>query len=468
MIRLPKNRDDLFVPAEQVEAEQGVLASILLKPSVLDDVQLEIRPGDFHQEPNRVLYEHLQGLHNDGKAIDVTTVAASLRKARGGDLDALTAIGGASFIAGLMQLLPTAANAVEYARLVRDASTLRQLQFAAGDVLDEVRRGTTAKDALANAEKRIFAIGDRTSGENLSEVGPTLGEAIELMDRRQGGDGGGLLTGFHGLDEMTGGMRPGETIIVAGRTSMGKSAFAINVAEHVCRKHRVLYVSLEMNKLELADRLLAGAARVDSHRMRGGTISSADRRKLVETQATFKDASLIIDDTPVRNVREIAAVARRLKRQRGLDLLIVDYIQFVEPEDKKTPRQEQVAGISRRLKGVARELNIPVMCLAQLNRQTTSASDNKPQLSHLRESGAIEQDADVVLFVHRPWYYSGKSPAYGEGEPAEIIVAKQRNGPVGKSDVLWFGSFVRFDNPAYKVDTAETWTPESNYGGFND
>jgi replicative DNA helicase len=468
MIRIPKSRDDLFVPAEQVEAEQGVLASILIKPGVLDDVQLELKPADFNQEPHRIVYEHLVALHDNGKPIDLTSLVASLRKARGGDVDTMTSVGGTAYLEELFRLLPSASHAVYYAKLVHDASLLRQLQRACDDTLTAVRNGQTAKDALAAAEKRIFAIGEQATGENLSEVAPTLGEAIELIERRKGGDAGGLKTGFHGLDEMTGGMRPGETIIVAGRTSMGKSAFAINVAEHVCRKHRVLYVSLEMNKLELADRLLAGAARVDSHKMRSGTIDGRERKQLIETQATFRDASLTIDDTPTRNVREIAAVARRLKRQRGLDLLVVDYIQFVDPEDKKTPRQEQVAGISRRLKGVARELNIPVLCLAQLNRQTTSASENKPQLSHLRESGAIEQDADVVLFVHRPWYYTGQRPKPGEGEPAEIIVAKQRNGPVGKCDVLWFGHFVRFDNPAYRVDTAETWEPQNNYGGFDE
>lgn len=469
MIAHRKTTEDLFVPAEHAEAEKGVLASIMLKPAVLDDVQLEIRPADFCQEPNRLLYEHLLSLYNNGRPIDVTTVVSSLRKARGGDLDALEAIGGVPYIGSLMELLPSPANAVYYARLVQEASTLRQLQFAASDVLDQVRNGPeSARDVLAEHEKRVLAISESNSrGDRVAEMRDVVHEALSALDERKDGATGGIPTGYDGLDDMTGGLRAGETIVLAGRTSMGKSALAVNIAENIAKAgKRILYVSLEMSRLELADRLLSAAARVDSHRMRSGTLNPEERRKIVAAGAVIGSTNLIIDDTSTRNVREIAAIARRLQRRKGLDLLIIDYIQFIEPDDKRAPRQEQVAGVSRRLKGLARELSIPVICLAQLNRQAATGADNKPQLSHLRESGAIEQDADMVLFVHRPQYYSANKPPYGQGEEAELIVAKQRNGPTGTSKVLWFGNFVRFDNPEQShFDPSEArWTEERNFG----
>jgi replicative DNA helicase len=245
---------------------------------------------------------------------------------------------------------------------------------------------------------------------------------------------------------------------------MGKTALALNIAEYVSMQLGIttLLVSLEMSSLELGDRLLCSAARVNGHRLRNGTISNDDRKKLVEKAAEISQSPLFVDDTPSRTMTEIAAAARRLKRRNKLGLVVIDYLQLIEPDNPKDPRQEQVAKIARRLKGLARELNVPVLCLAQLNRQAEMARDNKPRLSHLRESGAIEQDADVVMFVHREEYYetNEEDRARVAGQ-AEIILAKQRNGPIGEVKLHWHHEFTRFDNAAYKpYDEFEQYSGE--------
>jgi replicative DNA helicase len=261
---------------------------------------------------------------------------------------------------------------------------------------------------------------------------------------------GGLETGLIDFDDLTGGLHDSELMILAARPSMGKTALALNIAEHVAidgAQKPVLIVSLEMSALELGDRLLCSRARVNSHRLRNGQLSAEDSRRLVQTAADVSRAGLFIDDSPSRNMTEIAATARRLKRQEELALVVIDYLQLIEPDNPRDPRQEQVARISRRLKGLARELCIPVLCLAQLNRQVEATRDNRPQLSHLRESGAIEQDADVVVFVHREEFYqtSEEDRARVKGQ-ADLMIRKQRNGPTGDIKLTWLHEFTRFEN----------------------
>jgi hypothetical protein len=264
---------------------------------------------------------------------------------------------------------------------------------------------------------------------------------------------GGVETGFTDLDHITGGLHESELVILAARPSMGKTALALNIAEYAALTCGVttLFVSLEMSALELADRLLCSCAEINGHRLRNGTISNEDRRRLVEKAAELSRAPLFVDDSPSRTMTEIAATARRLKRKSKLGLIVIDYLQLIEPDNQKDPRQEQVARIARRLKGMARELKVPVMCLAQLNRQAEVSKENRPRLSHLRESGAIEQDADVVMFVHREEYYQtneeDRSRVSGQ---ADIMVAKQRNGPTGDIKLVWRHEFTRFANAAPK------------------
>jgi len=302
---------------------------------------------------------------------------------------------------------------------------------------------------LSRAEQKIFSILESRNSGDLSNIADILQEAMVRIDARMKHEHaiGGVETGFSDFDALTGGLHDSELIILAARPSMGKTALALNIAEYAAVTSSVptLFVSLEMSSVELADRMLCSIAEVNGQRLRNGTISNDDRRRLVEKAADMSQAPLFVDDSPSRTMTEIAAASRRLKRRNGLGLIVIDYLQLIEPDNAKDPRQEQVAKIARRLKGLARELKVPVLCLAQLNRQAEVAKENRPRLSHLRESGAIEQDADVVMFVHREEYYqtNDEDRARVSGQ-AEIIIAKQRNGPIGEIKLLWRKDFTRF------------------------
>jgi replicative DNA helicase len=430
-----------------VDAERAVLGSILLKPDVCDDVALLVRPDDFADEAHQLLYGHLLSLHNSGKRIDVTIVLELLRTK--GDLDR---IGGASGLAAVVEAVPHAAHATHYAQIVRDKALLRSLIDAGTDILrDAYDSVDEPRQLLSRAEEKIFAILEQRSSADAQPIQSVLENVLQRMDARMQNDHaiGGVETGFTDLDTLCGGLHNSELIILAARPSMGKTAFAMNIAEHVSIDLRqpVLFVSLEMAAMELADRLLCSSAQVNGHRLRNGTISQEDRRRLVQKSSEISAAPLYIDDSPGRTLTEIAAVARRLKRRHGLALVVIDYLQLIEPDNPRDPRQEQVARIARRLKGMSRELDIPVMCLAQLNRQAEVSRDNRPRLHHLRESGAIEQDADVVMFVHREEYYQTNDEDRERVKgAAEIIISKQRNGPIGDVKLLWQHDYTRFVN----------------------
>ncbi|MCF0233385.1 MAG: replicative DNA helicase, partial [Thermoguttaceae bacterium] len=302
---------------------------------------------------------------------------------------------------------------------------------------------------LAQAEEKIFAINDDRGATTLRPMDELMQDVFRLIDARASGEVDGVSTGFIDLDRMLGGLHGSELIILAARPSMGKTAFATNIADYVAVETRrpTLFFSLEMARTELALRMLCARGRISGERLRGA-LPQSDQRKFNEAASSLSGAPLYIDDSPSRTVAEIGAVARRLKRQEGLGLIIIDYLGLVEPDNPADPRQEQVAKIARRLKGLARELNVPVLCLSQLNRMTEQMKDNRPRLSHLRESGAIEQDADVVMFVHREEYYHSKEEAEEKGLTgvAAIIVAKQRNGPVGTVKVAWVSKYTLFGN----------------------
>jgi len=430
------------------DAEKAVLGSILLKPDVCDDVALVVRPEDFADEALQILYRHLLELHDGGKRIDTTIVLERLRTQ--GDLER---VGGAPLLAEVLETVPHAAHAIHYAQIVRDKSILRALIDASTDILREAYDEVDEpRQLLSRAEEKIFAILERRASADAKPISAVLEDVMVRMDARMKHEHaiGGVETGFTDLDTLCGGLHNSELIILAARPSMGKTAFAMNISEHVAigLQRPVLFVSLEMACLELADRLLCSAAQVNGNRLRNGTISQEDRRRLVQKSSEIGSAPLFIDDTPGRTLTEIAAVARRLKRkEQGLALIVIDYLQLIEPDNPRDPRQEQVARIARRLKLMSRELEVPVLCLAQLNRQAEASRDNRPRLNHLRESGAIEQDADVVMFVHREEYYQSseedKERVRGQ---AEIIVAKQRNGPTDDVKLLWQQDYTRFVN----------------------
>src|SRR5436190_3216415 len=435
-------------PPFDLQAEIGVLGSIVLLPDVLDDVVMIVRPDDFYDDAHRKLFLHMTALHETGKKIDDTLLVNRLKTA--GEYES---IGGAAYSSKIVNAVPNAAHATYYAEIVREKATFRSLIYAATEILrDAYDESHEASHLLSQSEQKIFSILDNRSDSAVKSIRDVVLDAMERLDARMAGThvAGGCDFGFHKLDEKTAGLHQGELVILAARPSMGKTALALNVAENVALAQNipVLFVSLEMSSLELADRLLCSVARVNGHRLRNGTVSQEDRLKLVETAGILSRMPLFVDDSPSRTVTEIAAAARRIKRRHGsLGLIVIDYLQLIEPDNPKDPRQEQVAKIARRLKGLAREMKVPVMCLAQLNRQAEVSKDNIPRLSHLRESGAIEQDADVVMFVHREEYFlRGEEREQSAGQ-AQIIIAKQRNGPIGDVNLEWLRDFTRFQDP---------------------
>lgn len=439
-----------------LEAEVGVLGSVMLMPEVCDDIVNLLRPEDFYDEAHQKLFHHLMEMHGAGKKIDLVLLRERLIKH--GDFEL---VGGSAGLAKIFTSVPHAAHATYYANIVRSKATARYLIATCGDLLNEAYLPEREPEELLNdAEQRVFAIRESRQTSNLNRLDEVLSLAMDRLDARVAGkvQEGTVETGFSQLDHLTGGLHASELVILAARPSMGKTAFAMNIAEHVAFKaHQpVLFVSLEMASIELIERLLCSVARVNGHQLRAGTLQAPDRLRLIDFASRLSSAPMFIDDSPTRNVSEIAGAARRIKRREGrLGLVVIDYLQLIQPDNASDPRQEQVAKIARRLKGLARELKTPVLCLSQLNRQTEDTRDHRPKLSHLRESGAIEQDADVVMFVHREAYYQKGEP---EGDTnvhdALIIVEKQRNGPTGDVELHWEPKFTRFE------------TIDKRYSGF--
>jgi replicative DNA helicase len=435
-------------PPYDLDAETGVLGSILILPEVCDELA-SLRPDDFYDEANQRIYQHLREMYDNGHKIDITLLVSRLKTA--GDYER---VGGAGYLARLSSSVPNAAHAIYYGGIVSEKAIYRKLIAASTEILrDAYDQAAESRELCAQAEQKVFAIMDGRSSQSVSSISDVLHAAMDRMEARMRDEhvDGGCETGLTDFDTMTGGLHNGELIILAARPSMGKTALAMNIGEFAAIELRtpVLFISLEMSGIELADRMLCSLARVNGHRLRNGTISSDDRDRLISKANEISLAPMFVDDSPSRTVSEIAAAARRIKRREGsLGLIIIDYLQLIEPDNSRDPRQEQVAKIARRLKGMARELEVPLLCLSQLNRQAEDGKDHRPRLSHLRESGAIEQDADVVMFVHREEYYHrGDERAQYAGQ-AEIIIAKQRNGPVGDVRLVWEADFTRFSNRA--------------------
>ncbi|MHB8901577.1 MAG: replicative DNA helicase [Thermoguttaceae bacterium] len=452
------------LPPQNLEAELGVLGSLLLDPELCDEVALILRSRDFYAHPHQKLFHHIMEMHGEGGRVDATLLIERLRHA--GDLEA---IGGTAFLAEVIQSVAVAAHAVHYAEIVRDKATLRSLIHASTEILRDAYDPThSPRELVGRAEEKIFAVHDDRSSDQVASMHDVMVEAYAHIDyRMKHGGATGVPTGFTDFDNLTGGLHGSELVILAARPSMGKTALATNIADHVSVESGVttLMVSLEMARLELGQRMLCARGKIDGRKFRGGYLTVEDREDLVKASAELSKAPLFIDDSPSRTITEIAATARRLKRREKLGLVVIDYLQLIEPENSSDPRQEQVAKIARRLKGLARELAVPVLCLAQLNRQAEATKDNRPRMSHLRESGAIEQDADVVMFVHREEYYMTREEAKERelAGKADLIVAKQRNGPTDDVKLTWRQEFTRFENRA--VDRYDEFDSFGGGGG---
>jgi replicative DNA helicase len=437
-------------PPFNVEAEVGVLGSIMLLPDTCDEIVNLIRPEDFYDEAHQIMFRHIMEMHGRGKKIDPLLLRESLIAT-----NEFETVGGAGRLAEIFTSVPNAAHVTFYANIVRSKATARNLITTCSELLADAYRPETDPDTLLNeAEQKVFSIRESRQSNNLASIDQVLIDAMDRLDARVRGEQqeGTVESGFTDLDAKTGGLHASELVILAARPSMGKTAFAMNIAENVVTRSRkpVLFVSLEMAAIELIERMLCSVARVNGHRLRNGTLSGDDRKRVVQIAGELSSVPLFVDDSPTRNVSEIAGAARRIKRREGeLGLIVIDYLQLIQPDNSNDARQEQVAKMARRLKGLARELKTPILCLSQLNRQAEDSRDHRPKLSHLRESGAIEQDADVVMFVHRESYYKKGQPDEEVNQnEALIIIEKQRNGPTGDVELHWEGNFTRFSNRA--------------------
>ncbi|MGZ5503392.1 MAG: replicative DNA helicase [Chthoniobacterales bacterium] len=435
-----------------VEAEQGVLGSMLISPrEIIAEVVEKITEEYFYIPAHQTTYTVLVELWNAGQGIDLITFTQVLR-----DRNVLDAVGGASFVTSLFTFVPTAANVTYYLEIVREKYILRQIIAAA---TESVRRAYEEQDEvhalLDEVEQKIFAVGeDRFKGQLPTMKEQVMGalESIEKLWERKGGITG-IPTGFHELDRMTNGLHDGEMIVIAARPSMGKTALAMNIAEHVAinGKLPVAVFSLEMSGQQLVQRLLCSRARVNLQKVREGFLPEHDFPKLTNAASKLAEAEIYIDDSAGLSILELRAKARRLKAQKNIQLIVIDYLQLLRSTTRRAQdnRQLEISEISAGIKGLAKELKIPVIVLAQLNRQPEARSGGKPRLSDLRESGSIEQDADLVGLLVRPEIYEEDEEARAEkaGE-AELIIAKQRNGPVGDIPLTFLKEFTRFEDRA--------------------
>jgi replicative DNA helicase len=432
------------LPPHNRDAERSVLGSILRDNRALDDVVRIINPDNFYLDAHQKIFAAMVELYNDRRrAVDLVILAEHLKEQK-----LIEDIGGYPYLAGLWDCAPTAANAEYYARIVRDKALARFLIHAGTEILrDAYDQGMPAEELLQDAERKILEIAEKGIKDETTDLHAAMQQAWDRIDARkaQGHKSvSGLATGYHDLDEMTAGLQNGELVIAAARPSVGKTSFALSLARNIITEEKipVFFVSLEMSRIELAERLLSAQARVESHKIRKGHLSSEDMQRLIVAGDQLGQVGkLFIDDSPGQTMLRIAANARRLKLRENIRLVMIDYLQLIEPENRRDPRHEQVAQISRRLKILARELNIPVLALAQLNRGPEDRTEHRPRVADLRESGSLEQDADVVMLLHRPELYE---PAEKEGV-VELIIGKQRNGPTGTVTLSFVKQFMSFE-----------------------
>ncbi len=437
------------LPPHNVEAERSVLGSMLRDNAVIADVVNILRAENFYVFAHQKIYQALTTLAiYRGQPADAVTLANHLREQQ-----LIDDVGGYAYLSELWDAAPSAANAEYYARIVRDKAIVRDLIHACNEIQrDAYDQAQPAEELLDSAERQILDIAQLGLTGHTVTLQEAMNEAYDRIDSRKqhGHASSGIPTGYLDLDNLTAGLQNSELVIIAARPSVGKTSFALNIARHVTVEEDlpVFFVSLEQSRTELAERLLCCQARVNSHSLRKGHLSDEDMQKLIAAGDVLRSAKLFLDDSPGQGMLRIAANARRLKLRNGIKLVVIDYLQLIDPDNRRDNRQEQVACISRRLKCLARELEVPVVALAQVNRASEDRQDHRPRLADLRESGAIEQDADTVMLLHRPELYE---PGQNENI-VEVIIGKQRNGPTGDINLTFIKQFMRFEN--FAVETA--------------
>ncbi len=432
------------LPPQNLEAEMATLGSMLLDEEAVSIASEKLDASCFYNDAHRKIFQAISDLYNANKAVDLITLTDALKKD-----NSLDAIGGASFLTSLANAVPTAANINHYASIVREKYILRTLINNSTKIITVCHesQGNIA-EVVDTAEKLIFEVSDRKNQGSYQHLKEIVKDSIETIDKlyQNKAHVTGIPTGYIDFDLKTAGLQPSDLIIIAGRPSMGKSAFALGIAEYagVVEKIPTAVFSLEMSKEQLVQRMLCAHARVDAHKVRTGYLATSDWPRLTAAAGKLSEAPIYIDDTPAISVMELRARARRLKSHHGIKLIILDYMQLMRGSSMNMEsRQQEISEISRSLKALARELSVPVIAISQLSRAVESRTDHRPQLSDLRESGAIEQDADVVVLILREEYYTPSPENQGI---AEAIIAKQRNGPVGSLKLAFIKEFTRFDN----------------------
>jgi len=446
------------LPPQNLEAEMSVLGGVMLENEALNRALEFLRTEDFYRESHRKIFNALIILGDKSEPADLVTLTAVLK-----DRGELEAVGGSTYLATLVDYVPTAANINYYCKLVKEKAVARKLIEASTNIATRGYEGGDMEEILDQAEKAIFEISEnriRPSYYPVKDILKDTFKSIEaLYERKELVTG--VPTGYHDLDKMTAGLQSSDLVIVAGRPSMGKTAFALNLVEyattHADNSVPAVIFSLEMSKEQLVQRMLCSLAKVDAGRLRTGHLRESDWPKLTMAAGQLNETQIFIDDTPAISVLELRSKARRLKAEHGLGLIIVDYLQLMRGSNPES-RQQEISEISRSLKALAKELALPVVALSQLNRSLESRTDKRPMMADLRESGAIEQDADVIMFVYRESVYCEdcksreRTCEKGHDKDAEIIIGKQRNGPIGTVHLTFRGEFTRFENQAKRDD----------------
>lgn len=435
------------------EAEQSVIGAVLVSGESVAQAAEVLKPEDFYFEQNREIYRTALELFNENIPVDFVSVSDRLNQK-----DKLDAVGGVAYLSAAAMNVPTTGNTEYYAKIIKDKAVLRRLIFSANSILNMAYGETDDTDRILDrSEQLVFDVSSSKESSDIVPIGDiTMAAYKEMVENSLNrGEINGLSTGFHELNKRTGGLHGGELIIIAGRPGMGKSSFAVNIAEHVAisEKKTVAVFNLEMSKNMIVNRILCSQALVDSQKLRMGDFTAEDWQQIGEVAERVAAAPMYIDDTPTITVAEIRAKCRRLKQTKKLELIVIDYLQLMQGQGnrKSDNRQQEISDISRSLKVLAKELDIPVIALSQLSRTSESRSDKRPMLSDLRESGAIEQDADLVMFLYRDEYYNKNTE---DKNVAECIIAKQRSGSTGTITLGWQGKYTKFMNIA-KIDESE-------------
>ena len=440
--------DALRVPPHSIDAEQAVLGGLMLDEHAWERIADKLGEEDFYRKDHRLIFRAIGDLASKNQPCDAVTLGEWFESSGLAD-----EVGGVAYVIQLANATPSAANILAYAGIVREKSVLRQLIEAGTQIVGDgfQPEGRKSEEILAEAEQRVFHIAETGARGKKSyvEMRAAVHEAFQILSRRYESKDTvtGLATGFADLDELTSGLQPADLIIVAARPSMGKTALAVNMAEHAAIKSRkaVAIFSMEMSASQLAFRLISSLGRIDQQHLRNGDLAEEDWPRVTSAITLLSETKILIDDTPALSPAELRARARRMKRQYDLGLIVVDYLQLMAVPGNKENRATEISEISRGLKALAKELNIPVIALSQLNRSLEQRTDKRPVMADLRESGAIEQDADVILFIYRDEYYDKDSADKGL---AEIIIGKQRNGPTGTVKLTFLGRYTRFESTA--------------------